>query len=86
MISSVTLNSKPVIATAKPVNELSSEMTTGMSAPPIGSTNSTPNISAAGEQRRRTRTRHASDVAMMTTARAQPTTSATSALTNLLPG
>ena len=29
---------KPAIAAAVPVNELSSEMTTGMSAPPIGST------------------------------------------------
>ena len=46
MISKVLLISNPVIATAKPVNELSSEITTGMSAPPIGSTNSTPSSSA----------------------------------------
>ena len=36
-----------MIATARPVNELSSEITTGMSAPPIGSTKSTPSSSAA---------------------------------------
>ena len=36
-----------MIATATPVNELSSEITTGMSAPPIGSTKSTPSSSAA---------------------------------------
>ncbi len=35
------------MATATPVNELSSEMTTGISAPPIGKTNSTPKIRAA---------------------------------------
>ena len=38
---------KPAIATAVPVNAFSSEMTTGMSAPPIGSTIMTPNASAA---------------------------------------
>ena len=35
-------SSKPVAATARPVNAFSSEITTGMSAPPIGSTNRTP--------------------------------------------
>ena len=40
---------KPAIATAVPVNEFSSEMTTGMSAPPIGSVIVTPKISAASE-------------------------------------
>ena len=40
-------STKPAIATAMPVNELSSEMTTGMSAPPIGSVIVTPKISAA---------------------------------------
>ena len=35
------------MATAVPVNALSSEMTTGMSAPPIGITIETPKISAA---------------------------------------
>ena len=38
---------KPAIATAVPVNELRSEMTTGMSAPPMGSVIVTPKISAA---------------------------------------
>ena len=38
---------KPAIAAAVPVNELSSEMTTGMSAPPMGSTSVMPKISAA---------------------------------------
>ncbi len=35
------------MATARPVNELSSEITTGISAPPIGSTNMTPSTSAS---------------------------------------
>ena len=38
---------KPAIATAVPVKLFSSEMTTGMSAPPIGSVMVTPKISAA---------------------------------------
>jgi len=37
----------PAIATASPVNALSREITTGMSAPPIGSTIRMPNASAA---------------------------------------
>ena len=36
------LSTKPVIAAASPVKELSSEMITGMSAPPMGTTKSTP--------------------------------------------
>ncbi len=40
-------SSKPVAATARPVNAFSSEITTGMSAPPIGSTKRTPRSSAA---------------------------------------
>ena len=38
---------KPAMATAVPVNAFSSEITTGMSAPPIGITIETPNASAA---------------------------------------
>ena len=38
---------KPAIAAAVPVNELSSEMTTGMSAPPMGRTMVTPKSSPA---------------------------------------
>ena len=36
---------KPVAHAARPAYELSSEMTTGMSAPPIGSTAMTPSAS-----------------------------------------
>ena len=43
---------KPAIATAVPVNEFSRLMTTGMSAPPIGSVIVTPKISAAARIRR----------------------------------
>ena len=45
-ISTLFDSSKPVAAAASPVNAFSSEITTGMSAPPIGSTNSTPKTSA----------------------------------------
>jgi hypothetical protein len=41
-ISTSLLSTKPVMAAASPVKELSNEMITGMSAPPIGITNSTP--------------------------------------------
>ena len=44
-------SSKPVAAAASPVNAFSSEITTGMSAPPIGSTNRTPKSERADEQR-----------------------------------
>ena len=47
MISRSLCSTKPVAAAARPVNELSSEITTGMSAPPIGSTKSTPSSSAS---------------------------------------
>ena len=47
MISAQFWMTNPAIATAVPVNALSSEITTGMSAPPIGSTISTPNASEA---------------------------------------
>ncbi|GAA0927495.1 hypothetical protein GCM10009554_08460 [Kribbella koreensis] len=42
VISTVLLSRKPAIATAIPVQAFSSETTTGMSAPPIGSTKVTP--------------------------------------------
>ena len=38
---------KPAAATARPVNAFRSEMTTGMSAPPIGMTSAMPNRSAS---------------------------------------
>ncbi len=44
-ISTLEPSSKPVAAAARPVKAFSSEITTGMSAPPIGSTNSTPKSS-----------------------------------------
>ena len=40
-------STKPEAAAAMPVNEFRSEITTGMSAPPIGSTKSTPSSSAS---------------------------------------
>ncbi len=47
MISAQLPMTNPAIATAVPVNAFSSEITTGMSAPPIGSTIITPNPSDA---------------------------------------
>ncbi len=47
MMSTGLSMTKPAMATAVPVNELSSEMTTGMSAPPMGRVMVTPKISAA---------------------------------------
>ena len=41
-ISAVLLSATPVAAALRPVNALSSEITTGMSAPPIGSTTKLP--------------------------------------------
>ena len=52
MISTGLPITKPAIAAAVPVNELSSEMTTGMSAPPMGSTMVTPKISAGEDDQR----------------------------------
>ena len=45
-ISTLLSSSKPVAAAASPVNAFRSEITTGMSAPPIGSTKRTPKIAA----------------------------------------
>ena len=47
MMSTGLSMTKPAIATAVPVNEFRREMTTGMSAPPIGRTIVTPNTRAA---------------------------------------
>ena len=47
MIRTGLSSTKPDIAAAVPVNEFSSEMTTGMSAPPMGSTMVTPKVHAA---------------------------------------
>ena len=48
---------KPAIATAVPVNEFSRLITTGMSAPPIGSVIVTPKMSAASRMTAMTGTR-----------------------------
>ena len=42
-------STKPDAATARPVNEFSSEISTGTSAPPMGSTKITPSTSASTE-------------------------------------
>ena len=42
MMRMLLFSAKPVAAAARPAYELSSEMTTGMSAPPIGKTAMTP--------------------------------------------
>src|SRR5215469_8229581 len=82
MMSTVLFSTKPVIATATPVNEFNSEMTTGMSAPPIGSTAKTPSISAAATKPPNT----AGVKYPSTSATARPTTdSAINPLTNCWP-
>ncbi len=54
-MSTSLLSTNPVLAAASPVNELSSEMITGMSAPPIGTTNSTPSSERMTKIRNSTR-------------------------------
>ncbi len=83
MISTLFPSTKPVSAAASPVNELSSEMMTGISAPPIGSTNSTPSSAAAP-----TATKNAGTVYWLAMTKPAATTivSATSALTICWPG
>ena len=46
-IRTFSCRAKPAAAAASPVQAFSSEITTGMSAPPIGSTKRTPNVSEA---------------------------------------
>ena len=46
MISTLLSSAKPVADAARPAYEFRSEITAGMSAPPIGITNSTPSTSA----------------------------------------
>ena len=57
MISALLSSTKPVAAAARPVNAFSSEITTGMSAPPIGSTTATPKTSATAISSARAATR-----------------------------
>ncbi len=47
VMSSLFSMTKPIATAARPAYEFSSEMTVGMSAPPIGSTSSTPKASAS---------------------------------------
>ena len=49
MISTSLLMTKPVMPAAMPEYELRSEITTGMSAPPMGITSSTPSSSATAQ-------------------------------------
>ena len=49
-IIAVLFNAKPAAAADNPVIALSSEMTTGMSAPPIGSTTIRPSTAAAASR------------------------------------
>jgi hypothetical protein len=74
-ISTVLWSTKPVADAARPVHALSSEITTGMSAPPIGSTNRTPNASAPASSA----TRSASSCGPTTMATPRPTIPASSA-------
>ena len=46
-ISATLSSANPAAAAERPVNAFRSEITTGMSAPPIGSTNRTPSTAAA---------------------------------------
>ena len=55
MMSSGLSSTKPDIAAAVPVNEFRRLMTTGMSAPPMGSTIVTPKVSATARMTRRAR-------------------------------
>src|SRR5262249_36849594 len=54
MISTLLSSAKPVAAAASPADELSSDTTTGMSAPPMGSTNSTPSRRPTAPMARKT--------------------------------
>ena len=49
-ISAVLFSAMPVAAADRPVKAFSSEITTGMSAPPIGSTTALPSSAAAHQQ------------------------------------
>jgi hypothetical protein len=83
MIRTVAPRTNPAIATAMPVKALSSEITTGMSAPPIGSTMVTPNTSAARQV-----TTRAIRLLGSTTSHTMPATNATAsrALSARIPG
>ena len=76
-------SSKPLAATARPVKAFSSEITTGMSAPPIGSTKSTPNTSAAATS---VQSSHWSCTPLTSATPEPAATSKTTPFTNCWPG
>ena len=65
MISTLLLRTKPVAAAARPEAELSSAITTGMSAPPMGRVSRTPRMAAATTS---AQNGHCSDTSTMTRA------------------
>ena len=73
---------KPEAATAKPVNELSSEISTGTSAPPMGRTKMTPRTSES----RSTTTSNAVLAVTMVASRTARMASPTPALIGCCPG
>ena len=74
-ISATLSSAMPAAAAESPVNAFSSEITTGMSAPPIGSTNMLPSTAAAT----RIRTNRPSDSEPAAIATAEPTATSSSA-------
>ena len=76
-------SSKPLAATARPVKAFSSEITTGMSAPPIGSTKRTPNSSAAPTS---AQSSHSSWTPLTSAIPEPAATSKTTPFTNCWPG
>ena len=69
MISSLLSSTKPIATADRPAYEFSSEITVGMSAPPIGMISSTPNSSASTMI---TGNRNASATGWITSATPQP--------------
>ena len=82
-MSAKLLSVNPLAATARPVNAFSNEITTGMSAPPMGSTKATPRINASSIKPRNEKGIEAT----ASTAMAKPTmAAASSAFTTCCPG
>ena len=75
-IRTLLCRTKPVAAAASPVNAFRSEITTGMSAPPIGSTKSTPNTAAAATSPQSASSLSTPAAIATPSAIAEPTTSA----------
>ena len=82
-IRTFSCRTKPVAAAARPVNAFRSAITTGMSAPPIGRTNSTPKASAPTTSRPSTHSCSAPATIAMPSASSP---AITSALTSFWPG